>query len=211
MGFKKKIVWVAVFAAAFALVEAAVVDYLRALYYPEGFSLPLKLINEHHIVVETAREAATLIMLSAVAILAGQSRWERFAFFIIAFGVWDICYYVWLKVFLNWPNSVFELDVLFLLPIPWLGPVYAPVLISACMILAGLLIMRTESIEGFFRPGKWSWLLSIAGTALVLFSFVRDFEATVKLDLPRPFRHDLFFGGIVLYAAAMWFAFVKKS
>ena len=98
-----KILWVTVFAAAMAFVESAVVVYLRVIYYPEGFTFPLKLIMDDTIMVELYREIATLFILLAVAVLTGRRFWERFAWFMLTFGVWDIFYYIWLKVLISWP------------------------------------------------------------------------------------------------------------
>ena len=80
--------------------------------------------------IEIGREAATLIMLLGVAMLAGADRWERFLAFCLSFGVWDIFYYAWLWIFVRWPASLFTWDLLFLIPVPWIGPVLAPVLVS---------------------------------------------------------------------------------
>src|SRR5919108_3627386 len=99
--------WVAIYAIAMAAVEAAVVVYLRALH--EGvapasvvqYQLPLRFLT-----IEVGREAATLVMLIAVAAIAGRSAWERFLSFGLAFGLWDIFYYVWLWVFIGWPPSL---------------------------------------------------------------------------------------------------------
>jgi len=101
----RRIVWVSVFGVAFAFVESSVVVYLRSLYYPEGFTFPLKMMSTSHIGVELAREAATVVMLAAVGILAGTTGWQRFGYFLVVFGVWDVFYYVWLKVILDWPSA----------------------------------------------------------------------------------------------------------
>ena len=74
------------------------------------------------------REAATLVMLLAVGMLAGADVAPRLGYTAIAFGVWDIFYYVFLRVIGGWPRSLFDWDILFLLPLPWWGPVLAPVL-----------------------------------------------------------------------------------
>ena len=206
-----KILWVAVFAAMFALVESAVVVYLRSLYYPEGFSLPLKIISRHHFWVELAREFATIIMLASVAILAGSNKWQRFACFMIAFGVWDIFYYIWLKVMLNWPGSVFDWDVLFLLPVPWIGPVIAPVLISILMFISGVLIIRDDSAQPPFRPNTWSWILSLSATAVILFSFMSDVEATLNLRIPKQYSYELLITGLALYVAALVMTFRRTG
>ena len=199
MKTSQKILWVAVFAASFALVESAIVVYLRSLYYPGGFSLPLRVISKHHYWVELSRELATIIILASVGFLAGPSRWQKFAYFMMAFGIWDIFYYIWLKVTLNWPDSVFDWDVLFLVPVPWIGPVIAPVLISVLMVLAGLFILRADTAELPFRPNRWSWIFSLAGTFVALLSFTRDFEATLSSEVPKPYLYELFVGALILY------------
>lgn len=201
---------IVVFAIAFACIESAVVVYLRMLYYPEGFSFPLKLIDHRIIRIELLREVATLVMLVAAGMLAGLTQWQRFSYIMITFGVWDIFYYVWLNVFLGWPGSLLDWDVLFLLPIPWIAPVLVPVIISLLLILAGVLIIRTEEREGRFRPSPLVWGLSIAGTLVVLFSFMVDTDATLHLQMPRPFRWDIFAAGVLLYIVSMILVFRKK-
>lgn len=199
----KRLFWVSLFSISFAFVEAAVVVYLRSIYYPEGFSFPLKLISSAHLPVELVRELSTIIMLAAVGILAGTTRWSRFAFFAIAFGVWDIFYYVWLKVALDWPASLFDWDALFLIPVPWIGPVIAPIAISLLLIAAGLMILWKESSGAAFQPGSLAWALAILGSAIVLFTFVWDFDATLCFQMPQPYRYDLFLVGIACYAGAL--------
>ena len=109
--FIAKIIWVAVFGIAMAFVESAVVVYLRAIFYPEGFAFPLNAIADYKILVEVLRETATIFMLLSVAYLAGEKFWERFAYFILSFGIWDIFYYVWLKALLDWPSSIFDWEI----------------------------------------------------------------------------------------------------
>src|SRR5581483_109970 len=109
---------VALYAAAMAWVEAAVVYYLRTMidriepYQPN----PLPVIGGLG-PVEMAREFSTLLMLFTVGVLAGKTWRERLGYSAIAFGVWDIFYYVFLKLMCGWPHSVFDWDILFLLPL----------------------------------------------------------------------------------------------
>jgi len=198
----RKIFWIVLFAVAFAAVESSVVVYLRSLYYPEGFTFPLKPISQTHLRVELLREIATIIMLICIGALAGSRPWSKFAYFMIGFGVWDMFYYFWLKVMLNWPSSLLDLDILFLLPIPWIGPVIAPVVISILMILGGVVILRKEHADGVFRPSRISWILSIAGSAVILFSFMSDVDAGLVLTPPKPYRYELLVIATILYAAA---------
>ena len=112
----KTIFWVSVFGIAFGLVESAVVVYIREMYYPEGFNFPLKAISSRVITTELWREAATILMLIAIGVLAGKNAVQRFAYFLISFAVWDIFYYVFLKLFISWPESFLTWDILFLIP-----------------------------------------------------------------------------------------------
>src|SRR5215468_9782362 len=107
MNANNRTLWVVIaFSTAMAALESAVVVYLRALYYPDGFTVALRMIDERILSVELAREAATVLMLLGVAWLAGRNFKERLAYFLLSFAVWDIFYYVWLKAFIGWPASL---------------------------------------------------------------------------------------------------------
>jgi hypothetical protein len=203
--------WLVLFAVAFACVEASVVVYLRALYYPEGFSFPLKPMSAPNAATEIVRECATLVMLAAAGWLAGRKRWERFAFFMIAFGVWDIFYYVWLKILVNWPASLLEYDVLFLLPFPWIGPVIAPVLVSLALIGSGALIVSRFSRGGGFKPSVMSWVFGGIGVGFLLFSFLRDTGAALEGKIPLPYRYDCLMVGLFACGAALARAVWSRS
>src|SRR6266446_4691280 len=142
--------WVVVaFAIAMASVEAAVVLYLRTLtnridpYQPN----PLPEFGGLEF-AEMIREAATLVMLLGVGWLAGRIWRVRLAYALIGFGVWDIFYYVFLKVLTGWPRGLGDWDILFLLPLPWWGPVLAPVCIAMLMVFWGTLVSQSESSDG---------------------------------------------------------------
>ena len=205
----RKIIWAAVFGISMAFVESAVVVYLRAIFYPEGFSFPLKPITDNLIIVELARELATILLLLSVSALIGRKFWERFAYFLFCFGVWDIFYYVWLKVLLNWPSSIVEWDILFLIPLPWIGPVIAPVSISALMIIFSLLIIFSFHKGYDFRPTLISRILVLVGTALILFSFMRDTNASLYQHLPQPYLYGFLFAGELLYVTAFTLSYLK--
>ena len=140
---------VAVWAVAFALVEAMVVFYIRRLfalefslrfstqYTPDAFHFP-----SGYLAYERGREAATMLMLLAAAYLAGHTWRQRLAYWLAAFGIWDIFYYVWLYVLLGWPASPGARDLLFLIPGEWWGPVWEPLLISCGFIVAALALLR---------------------------------------------------------------------
>lgn len=130
-----------------AYVESAAVSYLRFLYYPEGFFVgdgwSSAAIDSAAFRIELGREAATIAMLAAVALLAAKrSWWERLAYFVWTFAVWDIFYYVWLYVLLRWPPDLMTLDVLFLIPRVWVAPVVLPVAASGMMLVLATVILR---------------------------------------------------------------------
>lgn len=169
-----------------ALLESAVVVYLRELYYPNGFVFPLSPMKSVVVLTELAREFATIVMLWTIAYIAGRNFSSRFAWFIIGFGIWDIFYYVFLYVFIQWPSSLFEWDILFLIPLPWYGPVIAPCVISVMMIALGILILYSDkwNIEL-----KWNHLTissMMLGCLIVLGTFMADFVKTMPRNILKP-------------------------
>ena len=109
------------FFVAFAYIEAAVVVYLREIFYKDGFNFPITSFTDNplfgkFLVYEVFREAATLVILFTGSFLIEKDSRRRMAVFLIIFAVWDIFYYVWLKVLLGWPASVFDWDIIFLIP-----------------------------------------------------------------------------------------------
>lgn len=166
---------VCVFSIAMALLEAAVVSYLRIFldrvdpYQPNPLPVPAWLMH-----IEIARETATVIMLACVAWLAGCNWRARFGYFLIAFGVWDIFYYVFLVPFSGWPRSLLDWDVLFLIPLPWWGPVLAPVSIATMMLVGGTLITQFGKRDIPLWPQSAWWLVSLAGALLALYVFMED-------------------------------------
>lgn len=205
----KKLIWVMVFSVSMAFVEAAVVVYLRAIYYPEGFAFPLRPIADNMISIELLRELTTIFMLLSIAVLVGKRFWERFAYFLFCFGVWDIFYYVWLKALLNWPLSIFEWDILFLIPLPWIGPVIAPVSISLLMIIFGFFIIYSFYKGHDFKPTLTSRILALVGTAAILFTFMHDTDATLHQQLPQPYLYGLLLTGELLYVAAFMISYLR--
>ena len=201
----RTILWVTIFSIAFAFVEASVVVYLRAIYYPEGFVFPLKIVSQEHLTVELSRETATIVMLAGIGILAGTSPWQKFGYFLMSFGVWDVFYYVWLKVILDWPSSILDWDVLFLLPLPWWGPVLAPVSIALVMILWGTLATQSGNSA---TDARWAWALACVGMVLALGLFMIDSgralpdgrDAVLQV-LPSTFNWPLFCLALLLIAS----------
>ena len=165
---------VSAFAIAMAHVETMIVVYLRRLYYPDGFRFPLVIIDTPTLLLELEREAATLVMLAAYGLAAGRSKAGKLGNFLIAFGVWDIFYYVWLKVILGWPASPLTWDVLFLIPVPWVGPVIAPVSVACTMIGMGLGLLHLERRGPVPAAGTGVWVAQAAACLIIITSFTLD-------------------------------------
>jgi len=175
---------ITMFAIAMGLLETAVVIYLRDILYPGGFEFPLNPIRPDLLWTEVFRELATLVMLLGVGILAGKTLAERFAWFLYAFAIWDIFYYVFLWLLIGWPESLMTWDVLFLLPVTWTGPVISPLIVSATMILFAMLIVYRKPESGRLLITErgisgLSWILLIGGSLILIIAFTWDYSGFV--------------------------------
>jgi len=160
------------FTAAMAYVETAVVVHLRMLYYPDNplALFPLRLPSRNDLRIELAREVATLIMILCVAWMSEKGFVRVFAAFLFVFGLWDIFYYLWLKIVLDWPVSWREWDVLFLIPWPWFAPWLAPVAVALLFAFWGAWALTTAARPRF---ALISGGLFVAGALLMLVAFLQ--------------------------------------
>ena len=171
----KVLLWLTLFSVAMGFMETAIVVYLREMYYPKGFQFPLTPISSNIAFIEFLREAATIIMLIGIGVVTGKNKAQRFAFFIYCFAIWDIFYYVFLKVLLNWPESFLTWDILFLIPVPWVGPVLAPCIVSFTMIVLALCILNFNEAKVNSGLNKKEQSLFILGSVVIIFSFMWDY------------------------------------
>ncbi len=192
---------VVILAIAFGYIEAAVVVYLRQIFHPAGFHFPLPQFGlaatrQRLVIIEIAREAATLILILSACILSGRNRRQRLAYFLTIFAVWDIFYYVWLKVTLDWPASIMDWDILFLIPVPWASPVLAPVLVSLVMLLFAVMILYRDYLGQTIRASLWDRLgFSLAGLVIII-SFCIPGLHISRPDYACYFSWPLFFAGL---------------
>ena len=189
------------YAIAMGYLEAAVVVYLRrALGIDPGALFPLH--DDGGLLalgpIELGRELATLVMLAAVGWLTGAGRIERLAWTAVAFGTWDIAYYGWLWVLVGWPPSATTWDILFLVPVPWVGPVWAPVAVSAALIGFGLLTARRLRAGGAMAIGPWQVAGGLTGGVLVILSFPLDAGNILAGGIPKAWAWPLFVAGMAL-------------
>jgi hypothetical protein len=220
---------IVLFGTSFGYVEAAVVAYLRSIYVPLHLHysqgepsddlFPLLTLDqlqeagpEHlpRLKTELAREFATLLMLAGGALMAGRNLREWTAIFFTSFGVWDITFYLSLKALLGWPASLLTWDLLFLLPAPWVGPVIAPVVVAASMIVLGLAMLWREYGGDPVRFGRARLLASFFGGLLVFLSFIADVANTTRGGYPGPFHWGLFVVGEMIWLVAIFGAFRRR-
>ena len=199
---RKNVIVLTLFAIAMGYMESAVVVYLREIFYPAGFRFPLEPISTDIALTEILREAATLIMLMTAGILTGRTKHERFGFFIYTFGIWDITYYLFLYLLLGWPGSLLTRDILFLIPVTWVGPVLGPVLNSLTMIVLALMISKFTSINAQTKIAGREWVLLITGSLVVIISYTEDYVSFLLqmfsfTDLFKPSNLD----ALMAYAA----------
>jgi len=212
----KRFMIIVIFSIGLAFIEAVVVVYLRTIFYPEGFVFPLvNFISDNErwlqfLRIETYREVATLVVLFSSSWLFGKDSRTRLAYFLTIFAVWDLFYYIWLKVLLGWPSSLMEWDILFLIPIAWAGPVLAPVILSLTMLTGAMLILHRESCGVPLQMSR----VGIYGFILVALLYVGHFcYAGMHVSLPdyKSYFNWLIFLGCEVAAIILLFKCSKNN
>lgn len=196
-------------ALAFGVIEGSVAVYLREIYVRDASlgassriaDLPITLVYlpQRLVSLEIVREACTMILLAAVAWLSGRRLADRAGAFLLAFGVWDLVYYAVLRAFLGWPSHVSTWDVLFLIPVPWVAPMWAPALVAVLFVAAGSYLFWTPG------PGRrygWGDAAVLGAAALLtLASFLVESDSAVVHRVPERFPLWLYWSGVVLAVA----------
>lgn len=145
-----KLSLLAVFGIAMAHLEGVVVVYLRkvlGITDSESNKESIDKFPKRYLTIEMTREAATIIMLVVIAYLTGSSWAERGIFFLWTFAFWDLFYYLSLYLLIKWPPSFSTIDVLFLIPKPWIAPVWFPIGVSFLTILAIIILFLFNVIH----------------------------------------------------------------
>ncbi|MGQ9618886.1 MAG: hypothetical protein ACUVUG_08015 [Candidatus Aminicenantia bacterium] len=207
----KRILLLLIFAISFAYIESAVVVYLRDILYPNGFSFPIRPMAPQRIAIEVGREFFSLILLLTVAILSSKGFLKSFSAFCFIFGIWDISFYLWLKIMLDWPSSLLEWDILFLIPAPWSGPVIAPVIVSITLILIFILIDLYK--EKPFKLSITETIVASSGFLSIFISFIWNASPVIKGEIPLYYPwYYLILGEILLISILINKVFqLKKS
>ncbi len=223
----------AIFSIAMGYLESAVVVYLRKIYYPSGFSFPLVPMENLLALTELGRELATIVMLLFVGIITGKNALQRFAYFAFCFAIWDIFYYIFLKIILGWPESLLSWDILFLIPVPWVGPVLAPVIVSVTLIIFAVItvIFTEKPVPAKIRFNEITIFLT--GCIFIFISFIWDFVAAMyhqqmslreagingwpalldKMNnyIPQHFNWPVFAAGEIILLAGIFIYFQRLS
>ncbi len=173
---KYNLLYLTIFGIAMGFLEAIVVVYIRQLYYPNGFKFPMVFITGKILSAELLREFCTIVMLTSISFIAGKTPLQRLSCFIFSFAIWDIFYYAGLKIVLNWPPSLLTWDILFLIPVAWLGPVLAPILCSITMIILAITLLYIQDKKLNFKLKSLESGFIILGAFLILITFLWDFS-----------------------------------
>ena len=187
----KKFTAITLFCVAMGFLEAAVVIYLREHYYTEGFCFPLKIISADIFLIEIGREISTILMLAFIGFIAGKTPLEKFCYFLYSFGLWDIFYYIWLKLIVNWPPSLLTWDLLFLVPVPWVAPVLAPLIVASTMTIVAAVIIYLQERGLYFKISKLDLALGALAALLIFVSFVLDFPRMAAQQSPVKYHWEL--------------------
>jgi hypothetical protein len=220
----KKLQFVLLYSISMAMLEAAVVIYLRMMFFPSHFNMSTVELPPVVMYAELSRELATILMLICVGYFAGHNKASRFAWFMISFAVWDIFYYIFLYVFLGWPSSILGWDILFLIPVPWYGPVLSPILVSLSMIVFAAVILHAQTKTFVIRTNLKERLTMLAGCAIILFTYTYDFILYIyKMEISIRFAFTMFtpekynwslFGigiGLILTGILSFFRRIKRT
>lgn len=202
----KRLCIVVVFSIAFGYIEAAIVVYLRQIFHPDGFTFPMTvfgndLLARRLLLTEIGREAATVVLTFTGAWLFGRNSQQRFAYFMVIFAIWDISYYIWLKVLINWPTSIMDWDILFLIPVTWASPVLYPVLISMTLLVFAVIILYRSSRARAIKPTLLDWLAFFLSGLIVVASFCIAGMHVTEQDFESYFSWPLFAVGYLFSVA----------
>ena len=200
---------VIIFAIAMGILEAICVVYIRQIIFPPDGNITNVPITDFNFTIEAIRESMTIIMLTTVSLLSAYNVRTRLAMFFLAFGTWDILYYVGLRIFLQWPASIMDWDTLFLIPVAWYSPVLVPVLISFYFIFGSIFIILHE---GNGTKLKFSFpviLLQFSAFVVWYYSFIKDSVIISEIGYTNAeYSWILFFFGLVLGIGSLTISFL---
>ncbi len=146
----EKYILLAIFGIAMAHLEGVVVVYLRkilGIIDSQSNIESLKNFPKKYLFIEKTREIATIVMLVTLAILVGENWLNMLIIFLWTFAFWDLFYYLSLYLLIKWPPKWTTIDVLFLIPRPWIAPVWFPIAISSITIIVIAILLLTSIVN----------------------------------------------------------------
>ena len=146
----EKYILLAIFGIAMAHLEGVVFVYLRKIFGitdSRSNKESLKSFPKKYLFIEKTREIATIIMLVALALLVGENWLDMLIVFLWTFAFWDLFYYLSLYLLIKWPPKLTTIDVLFLIPRPWIAPVWFPIAISSITIIVIATLLLTSIVH----------------------------------------------------------------
>jgi hypothetical protein len=213
---RRRLLVLVLFGLVFGYVEAAAVVYIRASYEPAHRRLfpdrgpddlfPLFTLEQWaregppqaRPLMEVGREVGTVLLLALLALGLSHTAGQWFAAFALAFGVWDVSYYLCLYLLIGWPRSPMDWDLVFAVPVPWVAPVLAPTLVAVVMILTALVFFRREAVGRPLSPRAAHWFAVLVGGALIIVAFCWDYRGVLANGVPAAFHWPLLLGGLAL-------------
>jgi hypothetical protein len=214
------------FGIVFGYVEAAAVVYIRLLYEPIHQRLfpgrarddlfPLFTIEQWARegppaatpLLEVGRELGTILLVVLVAWAVSGKAGHWFASFVLAFGAWDVFYYLWLRLMIGWPRSLFDWDLVFTAPLPWVSPVAAPLLVATLMVITGIVVLVCDAEGRPIRPRWLHWVAVLGGGLIGMSAFWWDARSMLASGIPESFNWPLLFAGLAIGVAGFVHALV---
>jgi len=182
----KRIPAISLYAIAMGYLEAVVVIYIRQMTNGNLLLVfPLHFLGSEFVFIECGRELATIIMLAAVGYLTGKSRLHRWMYFIFAFAIWDVTYYLFLQFLTGWPGSLFAYDVLFLIPVAWIGPVIAPLLVSIVLGSTSAIVIMISDESNIRATNRFNMIAFVVGCLTIIYSFTQEIFHILIIDGPK--------------------------
>src|SRR5262249_25468315 len=226
---RRRLFALACFGIVFGYVEAAAVVYIRAAIDPIHHRLfpdrdpsdlfPLISAEQwshespatHMVFLEVSREVSTVLLTVVVALAVSQNVRQWFASFMLAFGVWDVFYYLWLRLLLGWPRTFGDWDLVLAFPLPWVGPVWAPLVVSGVMIATACVFFWCESSARPLRPQAIHWIAVLTGMLVTMASFWWDARSILANGVPEWFNWPLLLTGIMIGLAGFLHAVYRRG
>lgn len=133
---------------AMAYIDALASFYVRGMIQAghEGAEFATGAVQEmpqRIISLELTRQAAFVLVLLTVAIVAGRNGLQQAGSFIFCVGAWIVLRYIAIRALTDWPASLVELDAVIFLPEPLYAPIWMTLILGLALGATGVLLIRS--------------------------------------------------------------------